>query len=228
MSNEDLNISIFGLGYVGAVTAACLAERGFRVIGVDVNPAKVEMINSGQTPIVEEKIGDIVERVVADQRLTATNDIAEAIAQSSASLICVGTPSRTNGDLELTYVKRVAEQIGAALAAKDEYHTIILRSTVLPGTTEEVVLPILEKCSGKKVGEGFGLCFGKGVWLVRQPSHGRYRSIAAVIRTSTSTSSWTVHRVSPSEHTISASCCADLCNETSQRETPQQQPVLLD
>lgn len=160
MANEDsIRVSIFGLGYVGAVTAACLAERGFQVLGVDVNPAKVNMINAGQTPIVEEKIGDIVKAVVDSKKLKATGDVAGAIKETNASLICVGTPSRSNGDLELDYVKRVAEQIGDALANKDEYHTIILRSTVLPGTTEDIVLPILEKHSGKKVGEGFGLCF---------------------------------------------------------------------
>ena len=160
MSNTANNgISIFGLGYVGAVTAACLAERGFRVLGVDVNPAKVEMINAGVTPIVEEKIGDIIKDVVQDNRLTATVDVQQAIAETNSSLICVGTPSRANGDLELTYVKRVAEQIGAALASKDEYHTVILRSTVLPGTTEDLVQPILEEFSGKQVGKDFGLCF---------------------------------------------------------------------
>ena len=141
------------------MTAACLAERGFRVHGVDVNQGKVDMINAGQTPIVEEKIGDIIRDVVASGKLTATTDVEAAIAETNTSLICVGTPSRSNGDLELTYVKRVAEQIGSALAEKDSYHTIILRSTVLPGTTEEIVLPILEKHSGKKSGEGFGLCF---------------------------------------------------------------------
>lgn len=160
MSNTANNgISIFGLGYVGAVTAACLAERGFRVLGVDVNPAKVEMINAGVTPIVEEKIGHIIKDVVQDNRLTATVDVQQAIAETNSSLICVGTPSRANGDLELTYVKRVAEQIGAALASKNEYHTVILRSTVLPGTTEDVVQPILEEFSGKQVGKDFGLCF---------------------------------------------------------------------
>ena len=157
--NEELSISIFGLGYVGAVTAACLAERGFQVVGVDVNPDKVGMINSGQTPIVEEKIGDLVKEVVDAKRLQATTSVEDAIANTQDSLVCVGTPSRSNGDLELTYVKRVAEQIRDALAKKDSYHTVIVRSTVLPGTTEEIVLPILEKHSGKKVGDGFGLCF---------------------------------------------------------------------
>ena len=137
-SEKQISISVFGLGYVGAVTAACLADRGFRVVGVDVNPAKVDMINRGQTPIVEEKIGDVVKKTVESGRLTASDDVAQAITETNASLICVGTPSRSNGDLELTYVKRVAEQIGDALSKKDDYHTIILRSTVLPGTTEPI------------------------------------------------------------------------------------------
>ena len=153
------SVSIFGLGYVGAVTAACLAERGFRVVGVDVSQSKVDMINAGQTPIVEEKIGDIIRETVDSKQLTASTDLEHAIASTDASLVCVGTPSRSNGDLDLTYVKRVSEQIGDALATKEAYHTVILRSTVLPGTTEDVVLPILESRSGKKVGEGFGLCF---------------------------------------------------------------------
>lgn len=159
MTTEQPSISIFGLGYVGAVTAACLADRGFRVVGVDVNAQKIEMINQGRTPIVEEKIGEIVQQAVASKRLSATDDIAQAINETNASLICVGTPSLGNGDLDLTYVKRVAEEIGEALAKKDDYHQVILRSTVLPGTTDDIVLPILEKHSGKKAGVDFGLCF---------------------------------------------------------------------
>ena len=153
------SVSIFGLGYVGAVTAACLAERGFRIVGVDVNRAKVDMINAGQTPIVEEKIGDVVRQAVDSEHLTATDDVQAAVLSTDASLVCVGTPSKANGDLELTYVRRVAEQIGQAIGKKDSYHTVILRSTVLPGTTENVVLPILEEHSGKRVGIDFGLCF---------------------------------------------------------------------
>ena len=155
----DIKVSIFGLGYVGAVTAACLAERGFRVVGVDVSPTKVDLINSGKTPIVEEAIGDIVRKVVESKQLTATSDVEQAVLDTDVSLVCVGTPSRPNGDLELTYVKRVSEQIGDALAKKDGYHTVILRSTVLPGTTQDVVKPIIEKHSGKRVGEGFGSVF---------------------------------------------------------------------
>ncbi len=156
---DQPSISIFGLGYVGAVTAACLADRGFRVIGVDVNQQKIDMINAGQTPIVEERIGDLVSSAVSDGKLTATSNIQEAIAETDGTLVCVGTPSRANGDLDLTYVERVAEEIGQALKQKDAYHQVILRSTVLPGTTDGVVLPILEEKSGKKVGVDFGLCF---------------------------------------------------------------------
>ena len=158
-TNLNTNVSLFGLGYVGAVTAACLADRGFRVVGVDVNQGKVDLLNDGKSPIIEEKISEVVAEAVKNGKLTATTDISSAISDTDVSLICVGTPSRSNGDLELDYVKRVSEQIGAELAKKDSYHTIILRSTVLPGTTEDLVLPILEKESGKKIGEGFGLCF---------------------------------------------------------------------
>ncbi len=154
-----MKLSIFGLGYVGAVTATCLADCGFHVVGVDVNHAKVDMINNGQAPIIEEAIGDLVARAVESKRLVATVDVDKAIAETDASLICVGTPSMANGDLDLTYVCRVAEQIGQALATKADYHTIILRSTVLPGTTEDVVKPLLEQHSGKRAGRDFGLCF---------------------------------------------------------------------
>ncbi len=156
---KNMKVSLFGLGYVGAVTAACLADEGFQVIGVDVNQSKVDLLNDGKSPIIEERISDVVANAVKTGKLRSTSDISASIAETDVSLICVGTPSRANGDLELDYVKRVSEQIGSELANKDSYHTIILRSTVLPGTTEEVVLPILEKSSGKKVGEEFGLCF---------------------------------------------------------------------
>ena len=154
-----MNVSVFGLGYVGSVTAGCFADRGFRVIGVDVNTDKVDWINNGKPPVIEAQLGELVEKSVKEGRLSATPNVAEAIAQSDVSLICVGTPSKTNGDLDLQYVCRVAEQIGDALATKNQYHTVILRSTVLPGTTDGVIRPLLEKRSGKRAGEGFGLCF---------------------------------------------------------------------
>ena len=109
-----MKISVFGLGYVGSVTAACLAERGFRVTGVDVNQTKVDWINNGQPPVLEQQLAEYVSRNVQSGRLTATMDVQEAILQSDVSLVCVGTPSKINGDLDLQYVGRVAEQIGHA------------------------------------------------------------------------------------------------------------------
>lgn len=154
-----MKISVFGLGYVGTVTAACLADEGHQVLGVDVNREKVEMIRAGRATIVEEAIGEIVSRTVANGSLSATDEVERAVEETEVSLVCVGTPSKANGDLDLTYVKRVAEQIGSAVGASSSYHTVVLRSTVLPGTTSEIVQPILEKSSGKRAGLDFGLCF---------------------------------------------------------------------
>ena len=153
------NISIFGLGYVGSVSAACFADNGNRVIGVDVNPAKVEMFQEGHSPIIEQGLEELLRKGVYDGRIRATSDTNTAVLESDLSLICVGTPSHTNGSLDLTYVERVCEGIGAAIANKSSYHTVVLRSTVLPGTTESLVLPILEKASGKKAFRDFGVCF---------------------------------------------------------------------
>lgn len=153
------NVSIFGLGYVGSVSAACLADYGNHVIGVDVNPAKVEMFQEGHSPIVEEGLEELMRKGVYEGRITATTDTRTAVLGSDISLICVGTPSQANGSLDLNYVERVCEGIGSALADKPGYHTVVLRSTVLPGTTEGVVLPILEKASGKKAYRDFGVCF---------------------------------------------------------------------
>ncbi len=153
------HISIFGLGYVGTVTAACLADRGFTVHGVDSNPTKVDLINKGKSPLREARLDELLQRTVADGRLRATTNAQDAVSRSEISLICVGTPSKPNGDLELQYVRRVAEEIGSALADKKQHHSVILRSTVLPGTTWGVVKPILEKSSSKCVGRDFDLCF---------------------------------------------------------------------
>jgi GDP-mannose 6-dehydrogenase len=150
---------VFGLGYVGTVTAACLADRGFAVTGVDVSEAKVEMLNAGRSPIVEEAIGDVIARARKAGKLRAIGDAATAVAETDLSLVCVGTPSRENGDLDLRYVRRVCEEIGDALAGKKEPHAVVLRSTVLPGSTETVVRPILEERSGRKAGDGWTLCF---------------------------------------------------------------------
>jgi GDP-mannose 6-dehydrogenase len=153
-----MNISIFGLGYVGAVSAGCLAKDGHRVIGVDPNQNKVNLINEGTSPIVEKDIGEIISTCVREGRLTATTSVAEAVQDSDISLICVGTPSQLNGSLDLTYVRRVCEEIGAAIAVKTGFHVVVARSTMLPGTMRDVVIPTLEARSGKKAGVGFGVC----------------------------------------------------------------------
>ena len=151
-------ISVFGLGYVGCVSAACFAREGHSVIGVDVNPAKVDMINAGKATIVEAGIGQLVAEMVEGGRLEATTDIAYAVRETAVSLVCVGTPSRANGSLDLSYVERVAEQIGAAIKDKQDRHTVVIRSTVLPGTMHELVIPALERRSGRKAGRDFGVC----------------------------------------------------------------------
>ena len=152
-----MRVSVFGLGYVGSVSAAAFAADGHDVVGVDVNAAKVQAINEGRSPIVEPGLDDLLQRGAAERRLRATTDTGEAVHATDLSLICVGTPSRKNGSLDLTYLERVCEQIGEALAGKDDYHVVVVRSTVLPGTTHGVVIPALERTSGKKYGEGFGV-----------------------------------------------------------------------
>jgi len=152
-------ISIFGLGYVGAVSVACLADNDHNIIGVDVNPTKIEMIAKGHSPIVEEGLGELLKKGVDGGRIRATSDQVQAVHDSDISFICVGTPSNPNGSLNLIYVKKVSEAIGQALATKDDYHVVVARSTMLPGSTEEVVIPALEEASGKKAGVDFGVCF---------------------------------------------------------------------
>jgi len=152
-----MKISVFGIGYVGVVSAACLAKDGHQVIAVDIDPGKIAAINAGKTPIVEEGIGEMVAEVVAAGRLIATADTAYAIQNTDLSFICVGTPSAPDGSVGLKYVEEVCCDIGAALANKDGYHSVILRSTCVPGSTENSCIPALEATSGKKAGEGFGL-----------------------------------------------------------------------
>ena len=152
-----MKVSVFGLGYVGCVSATALAADGHEVIGVDVNADKVDKINRRISPIVEPGVPELLDATVSDGRLRATTDTAAAICESEVSLLCVGTPSRKNGSLDVTYLTRVCEQIGAALRQKPGYHVIVVRSTVLPGTTHEVVIPALERESGRKYGEGFGV-----------------------------------------------------------------------
>ena len=152
-------VSVFGLGYVGAVTAACLADAGHDVVGVDVSQLKVDLINAGRSPIVEAGIEELIAAQVAAGRLRATSDGGEAVAASEMSLVCVGTPSNANGSLDLRYVRRVCRDIGEAIAASGGYHVVVARSTMLPGSTEEIVIPALEEASGMRAGDGLGVCY---------------------------------------------------------------------
>jgi GDP-mannose 6-dehydrogenase len=152
-------LSVFGLGYVGSVTAACLAHKGNRVIGVDVNPAKVQTVQAGRSPVLEKGIDEIVAESSRACRLSATTNVAEAVAGSDTSFICVGTPNLRNGEHDLRQIERVISEVGAAMRTKNDFHTVVLRSTVMPGTTESIVIPKLEEASGKRAGEGFGVCY---------------------------------------------------------------------
>ena len=153
-----MKICVLGLGYVGAVSAACLAKEGHEIIGVDPESTKVDLINSGRSPIIEKELPEIIAEQVARGRLRATSDVVEAIRVTDLAFVCVGTPSLSNGGIDLRYIKRVCEQIGRTLANHSGAPVIVMRSTMLPGTMREVVIPILEKFSGKRAGEEFGLC----------------------------------------------------------------------
>lgn len=152
-----MKVSVFGLGYVGTVCAACLAERGHEVIGCDVSGAKVDLVNAGKSPIIEKDIGELVSSNVKSGRLKATVSTDEAVMGSDLSLLCVGTPSRANGSLDLSAVQAVSRQIGSSLAGKNSYHSVVIRSTVLPGTLSDIVVPSLEETSSKTLGEAFGV-----------------------------------------------------------------------
>ena len=150
-------ISIFGLGYVGAVSAACLARDGHTVIGVDPNQAKVDLINQGKSPIVEQGLDELIREAVAAGRLSAVTDATTAVTGSEISFVCVGTPSAANGSLDLRYVQAVCEEIGSVLKGLDRAHTVVIRSTILPGTMQSVVLPALRRTSGREPGRDFAL-----------------------------------------------------------------------
>jgi GDP-mannose 6-dehydrogenase len=153
-----LRISLFGLGYVGAVSAGCLAHDGHYVVGVDPVPTKVDLINRGQSPIIEKDIGEIIAAASKAGRLRAISDASQAIAETELSFVCVGTPSLANGNLDLRYIRRICEQIGEALKSKTVRHTVVIRSTILPGTMRKIVIPTLEEFSGKKAAVAFGVC----------------------------------------------------------------------
>ena len=154
---QEKSLSIFGLGYVGLVTGACLANKGYRVTGVDTNPGKVSLINKGRSPVIEKGIEKIISRTVREKSFSAAASAREAVLNSRVSMICVGTPSMGDGGINLQHLKDVSEEIGRALRGLDRRHIIIIRSTVLPGTTEDIVIPLLEKASGKKAFEDFGV-----------------------------------------------------------------------
>jgi len=153
-----MRVSVFGLGYVGTVSAGCLANDGHEVIGVDPIQTKVDLINDGRTPIIEAEIGEIITANVKSGRLRAVVDTEEAIQATDLSFVCVGTPSQPNGNLDLRFIRRICEQIGGALKDKSSRHTVVVRSTVLPGTMRDIVIPILEESAHKQVGIDFGVC----------------------------------------------------------------------
>ncbi len=151
-------VSVFGLGYVGSVTAACLASKGNSVIGVDLSASKVDQLASGHSPIVEPRMNELVEAAHAASTLHATTDSAEAVMQTEISFLCVGTPSLRSGKLDLGHVEPVCRDIGQVLKRKNAFHLVVLRSTALPGTAESIVIPALEQSSGKRIGKDFGVC----------------------------------------------------------------------
>lgn len=153
-----MRISVLGLGYVGVVVAGCLARKGHEVVGVDVEASKVALLNAGRAPIIEKDIEQIIAQEVAAGRLSATAHVAAAVPRSDLIMVCVGTPSRSNGEIDLKHVRHVCEEIGRALRTHPGAPVVVMRSTLLPGTTHEVVLPTLEASSGRQAGTDFGLC----------------------------------------------------------------------
>jgi len=152
-----MKIAVFGLGYVGCVSAASFAAGGHEVVGVDANADKVALVNAGRSPVVEPGLEELIGRSVTSGSLRATTDAEDAVLSTGLSLICVGTPSQKNGSLNLEYLERVSAEIGAALRKSTDYHVVVVRSTVLPGTTHSLVIPTLERASGRKYGVDFGV-----------------------------------------------------------------------
>jgi len=151
-----MKVAVLGMGYVGCVTAAVLAREGHHVTGVDTNRAKVDTLAAGQSPVIEPGLPELVRRGCLAGRLTATTDTAHAVADAEVILICVGTPSAASGALDSSAVARVATEIGTAIGARGGYPVVVLRSTVLPDSVDEVIVPALERGSGKRIGNGFG------------------------------------------------------------------------
>jgi GDP-mannose 6-dehydrogenase len=153
-----MKVNVFGLGYVGLVSAACLANEGHDTLGIDIDPTKVDMINSGSSPFVERGLEKAIQEAVEQHKLMACASENREYRKADVSLICVGTPSNENGSLNLESIKKVSEQIGSYLRHYSDYHTVNIRSTILPGTTKDIIVPILERYSRKKVGVDFGIC----------------------------------------------------------------------
>lgn len=153
-----MKISVFGLGYVGVVSAACFAKDGHEVFGVDTNMVKVDIINSGRSPIIEKEIDEILRSMVDSGKLRAMTDSVEAVRETDISLVCVGTPSQLNGNLDLKFIRTVCEDIGSVIRTKKSRHIVVIRSTILPGSMRSLVIPTLEEFSGKQAGKDFGVC----------------------------------------------------------------------
>jgi GDP-mannose 6-dehydrogenase len=153
-----MRVTVFGLGYVGTVSCACLCKDGFDVTGVDLNPTKVGLINAGKSPIVEELIGELIETAVNAGKLRATTDARQGAETADVLMIAVGTPSQANGGIDLTALRRVCTSIGEIIASRTDRPLVVVRSTVIPGTIRQVLIPLLEQVSGKTCGAGFGIC----------------------------------------------------------------------
>ena len=154
-----MRISVFGLGYVGVVTAACLARDGHQVTGVDVSQTKVAQINDGESPIVEEGIEELIPAVLDSRNLFATTDAEYALDSSEIAIICVGTPSREDGSLDTRFVQTVIKQIGKNLRSRNRHLLIVVRSTILPGTMRSLVLPTLIYSSDRILGKDYDVIF---------------------------------------------------------------------
>ena len=163
-----MRISVIGIGYVGAVTSACLCKDGHSVIALDNTPSKVTLLNQGMSPIIEKGLAENIKKHVDSGALKATTNVKEAIQETDITLICVGTPSRENGSLDLSYIQKVCQDIGEILKNKDDFHVVVLRSTMLPGSAEDICQPILESASRKKAGIDFG--FGNNPEFLREGS----------------------------------------------------------
>jgi GDP-mannose 6-dehydrogenase len=159
LAGIGMNVSVFGIGYIGTVVAGCMADDGHRVIAVDVSADKINAVNAGQSPIVEPGLSELIERAVRGEWLSATADVAKAILGSELSFVCVGTPSLPNGNLDLKFVLQIAADIGKALKTKSAWHMVVVRSTILPGAMERSIVPILREHSGKEPGRDFGLAY---------------------------------------------------------------------